>query len=442
MKAISLFLFTLFQYIYCNEFDIPGVRHIYMLSQIQDEIEQSEITYFIYYYHPDSENSKKGVKLIKDMIPKLKFIADVIFINCPESDMSELSVCIKPEGVKDGFPRMVVLVPPKLKTNPYTKKPNKYAEKKYIEKEVTPKSIYKFITDFVNDYSTNLNNDNLDEFLNNVDHNKLILFTDKEQTPLLFRGLSGYYYDRVKFGIVKKDKKDIINRFRVMEFPTLLMYNVVEDGIALFEPVIDLYNGEIKAHAIAKSLDYIALSKKKYIIDKMVQDGVSQEKENYGIKKITVEIIDYYFQRHLNRNFFAIFRKGKPLDKGIVEFAKKVAGFTAIMDFDCSDEEIDKKLKEKLKFNCEDYKTYWYIADLERPGERAIQMEDLFKLFTEVPDISIKGLHKMFKKLFPSKLVEITSEDYNYTRLKAINQGKIPFIYLYDNVKFLILEYI
>jgi hypothetical protein len=110
---------------------------------------------------------------------------------------------------------MVLLIPPKLKVNPYTKEVYPYTEKPYKESRVNHGNIYNFITYSIQDHSINLTNNNIDSFLNNVDMNKLILFTDKDKTPLLYRGLSSFFYDRLQLGIVKKMKKTLLTDFKL-----------------------------------------------------------------------------------------------------------------------------------------------------------------------------------------------------------------------------------
>lgn len=56
-----------------------------------------------------------------------------------------------------------------------------------------------------------------------------------------------------------------------MKYPTLLMYNVVDEGILLFDPVIDVYNGDINGRGIFEACMFIALEEKKYITDRKLE---------------------------------------------------------------------------------------------------------------------------------------------------------------------------
>eukprot|EP00340_Litonotus_pictus_P005113 CAMPEP_0170519096 /NCGR_PEP_ID=MMETSP0209-20121228/4628_1 /TAXON_ID=665100 ORGANISM="Litonotus pictus, Strain P1" /NCGR_SAMPLE_ID=MMETSP0209 /ASSEMBLY_ACC=CAM_ASM_000301 /LENGTH=759 /DNA_ID=CAMNT_0010804895 /DNA_START=8 /DNA_END=2287 /DNA_ORIENTATION=- len=458
-NSVSLltFLFTLFTILLetaitqdSSEFNIEGVKHLVSNSIMLEKLKDSETTFFLYYYHPDSENSKMGVKFVNELLPKLNYIAEVLFINCQFSEYSDKNVCKKPEEVKDGFPRMVVLVPPKIRFNPYTKEINKYTEKKYLEKEVSPKSIYKFITDNVPDYSVSLNNDNIDEFLNNSDCNKLLLFTDRDSTPLLYRALSGRFYDRIKFGLVKKEQRDILNRFRVRQFPTLLMYNVLDEGVSLYEPVIDIYNGEINGEGIAEALEFTALPKKRYIIereanekreggkvedkDKIIED--SNEKPikastYFGVKVMNPEITEYYIRRVSNRPMLLSFRK-EQMPNAVVELAKKAVGFMTFLDFDCTNPDIEKFVNEKMRFNCTevDSTSHYYLDASDRSD---LGLDQVVPLSEKVEKLTYYNLQKVIRKKFQSNIVDIVSQDYDQVRRSIIRDGKTPFLYLYED---------
>lgn len=424
------------------DFRIKNVNHIYHHATMVEKIKDSEITYFLFYYHPDSENSKQGIKFLREIVPKLEYLAEILLVNCQLSDYAERSVCIKPSEVKDGFPRMVVLIPPKVKINPYTKKPNSYVEKKYTEQEVSPKSIYKFITDNIPDFSIHLNNENIDEFLNDYEYNKLILFTDKETTPLLYRGLSGYYYDRVKFGLVKSDQKDINSRFQIRQYPTLLFYNVIDEGLILFNPSIDIYNGSTEAKSLVEALSYTALSEKKYIKEKSNEkkeepktDKPEAAKKYFGIKNLSSELIEHYISRSLSRPMIIILRNKKTVNKGVVEFAKKIAGFVAFLNIDCQDKSTKEFVEDKMKAKCpEGNKNHYYYFLSDEVEEKEIKVEEVLKKSRQLEKYSYKELEKLMIKKFNSTVREIISQDYDSAKREVVEEGKTIFVYLYEDV--------
>ncbi len=425
------------------DFIIKNVNHIYFHSQMVEKIKDSETTYFLFYYHPDSENSKQGIKFLREIVPKLEYLAEVLLVNCQASDYAERSVCAKPKEVKDGFPRMVVLIPPKVKFNPYTKKPNSYVEKKYTEQEVSPKSLYKFITDNIPDFSVHLNNENIDDFLNDYEFNKLILFTDKETTPLLYRGLSGYYYDRVKFGLVKSNQKDINLRFQIRQYPTLLFYNVVDEGLILFNPSVDIYNGSTEAKSLVEALSYTALSEKKYMKEKTEVkneqiDEKQESKKYFGIKNLTSELIEHYVSRSLNRPMIIILRNKKGLNKGVVEFARKNAGYLSFLNIDCQNKQTKEFVEEKMKAKCpEENKNHYYYFVSDEIEEKEIKIEDIIKKSKVLEKYSYKELEKLIVKKINSTVKEIISQDYDATKKSIVEDGKTVLVYLYEDVSYI-----
>ena len=109
---LTIFLFlvnTLYQ-IACEEpnFDLKYTQHIHYHKQLLDKIKDSEKTYFVYYYRPDSPNSAKGLQFLTDILPKMTNLAQVLMVNCFNSEYMEKSVCQKGPNIKDGFPRMVL----------------------------------------------------------------------------------------------------------------------------------------------------------------------------------------------------------------------------------------------------------------------------------------------------------------------------------------------
>lgn len=54
----------------------------------------------------------------------------------------------------------------------------------------------------------------------NVGKPKVLLFTDKAKTPIVFRALSTYFDKTLEFGMVKSDDEELIKKYKVKSFPT------------------------------------------------------------------------------------------------------------------------------------------------------------------------------------------------------------------------------
>lgn len=66
--------------------------------------------------------------------------------------------------------------------------------------------------------------DNFDTFLNrDSTKHHVLLFTDKKSTPVIYKALSKRFLDKLVFGEVRTSDKELINRFGISEFPSLLV---------------------------------------------------------------------------------------------------------------------------------------------------------------------------------------------------------------------------
>lgn len=447
MKIIFAIFLSFFKFLLCNEiFNINDVKKIYTRQQANEMLKDSQRTYFVMYYSPESDNSVTTATFIKEMMPKLDGIVQMVYINCLNSDFMEESVCAKPENVKDGFPRMLLLIPPKNRLNPYTKVPNKFIEKKYENKEVSPKLIYKFITENIPDYSTELTNENIDDFLSNTEYNKIILFTDKDKTPLLFRALSGIFYDRLHFGIVKKEQKDIHFRFKLYQFPTLLMYNVIDEGVHLIEPAVDIYSGGLNALDLIANFELIALSEKKYVTLRNLEEAKQNKTEtnnqttytdkHFGIHKVNGMLLGHYINRQSTYNLIMQLRNMDPIDPFLVKLAKKLAGFVTILDIDCSIPSIKEYMRKEMNTTCPNPGNSEISYVLRKQNTLTnVKQTELHLLMTKIEKPSYKAFVKVLYEIYPPVIHEIISDDYNYARIQALKEGKIPVFYFYDNVR-------
>lgn len=77
-----------------------------------------------------------------------------------------------------------------------------------------------FMENFVNFITTNT----YDDFISrDFEKNKLLLFTAKKSTPPLFKALSKDLKGKLVFGEVRQDEKELIKKFQITKFPTLMV---------------------------------------------------------------------------------------------------------------------------------------------------------------------------------------------------------------------------
>src|SRR5690606_3076782 len=111
------------------------------------------------------------------------------------------------------------------------------------------------------------------------------------KTPLLFRGISNYFSDRLLFGEVNKDQTALLKKFKITRFPTLLVYQTHEDEIQLDEPIIEIYKGEIKADEITNFIGQYALKEPLNKRIKRNPDGVDSLRYKVSFKNLATKDI-------------------------------------------------------------------------------------------------------------------------------------------------------
>lgn len=423
-------------------YDLLPVKKISTFKEMNDLISDSETSYFFYYYTVNSKNSFFGAKFLDQIREKLEYLAEIVLIDCLESEFKSYKVCHKPESVKDGFPRMVMLVPPKLKENPYTKVKNNYTEIPYKSQEVSGMSIYRFITNNIQDYSIMLNNDNIDSFLNDYNYNKILLFTDKEKTPLLFRGLSSYFFDRLKFGMVKKDQQDILNRFKIRSFPTLLLYTTQINYTPIYEPLIDSYSGETKAKLLVESLEPKSLKEKlSATMKRLSRNEYHNLRYNLTYLDDNLEA-EYFYTRHNNRPSIAVIRGLKsdnslysPNEDEILKLSKSASGFLNFVFINCNHTVNDKFLIKYFNMTCPYDETQYFLIK-PNPEEK-----DLFKIFeNKVQKLknSLSKIEDTIRYYYPSKVKDVLNQEFDEVIRGVRMRNRIPFVLFYEDVILLI----
>lgn len=119
-------------------------------------------------------------------------------------------------------------------------------------------SISEFATSKMESFVRLVTDDNYQEFLQDSSSSraKVLLFTSRKTTPPLLKALSKDYKGRLDFGEVRQSSKTLISKFKVQNFPTVM---VVTDALA-FRGVS--FEGEFKRDPIANFLREYAYSNK------------------------------------------------------------------------------------------------------------------------------------------------------------------------------------
>ena len=96
--------------------------------------------------------------------------------------------------------------------------------------------------------------DNYDKFVerDRLTKNKMLLFTDKKSTPTLYKALSKKYIERLNLGEVKQSSTELISKFGIKEFPTIIALTNPENYEA------EAYSGEMNVDQLSKFMSNFA----------------------------------------------------------------------------------------------------------------------------------------------------------------------------------------
>lgn len=416
------------------------IKHIDGLAQILNE---TDLSYLAYFYVKDSENSKLGAEFLIKTAEKLDFLAGVLMIDCDDFHPRNISFCQKDPAAKDGFPKMVVYKPPEYRVNPYTQQRVPHEEIVYDKKEVSEASIYNFVTSQILNKSIKLNSENIESFLANPLFNKVILFTDKTQTPLLYRGLSSFYYDRLLFGEIEKDQIDLLKRFQIKIFPTLLLYVTQEDEMELDEPKIIKYSDMIAGRNIVVFVNEYALKEKLYL--KAAKAVPEELRYKLNVKDLSKDDYLKFFEKFSQRRYVVYLSKGSNVNnnanndnsnlnevpESLKKFIKHTNGFFTFVRFNCERDGEDFCLS---KFKVKSLPALVLINNSVLDENRQ-QTNDLAKRLEKPLRLSLdyETLVSEIQGEFQGQMREANPQNFGMIINNANKANRVPIIYFYEN---------
>lgn len=163
--------------------------------------------WLIFFFKTDSEECKKIRDEYKTVSQKLYGIVRVAAIDCDEDEemCEEFSVYSQPtimvfsENFKDDG-------------------------QKYKDKDFSWKKISGFATKQMQDFVSVVLSSNFNDFMDREKEvQKVLLFSDKKNSPAVFRALSKNYKGKLSFGMVRKTDIELVEKFKVTKFPTVIV---------------------------------------------------------------------------------------------------------------------------------------------------------------------------------------------------------------------------
>jgi hypothetical protein len=278
-------------------------------GEIEHLLKISDLTFLRFAYRKSSPKSRKIAEHLKYVNQKLEGLAGILLIDCDTFVPETSVICKLNPYMNDSFPRLKLLVPPEKRFDPYTGHTEVHYEFPLNTEDLSENGIYNFITSNMPYYTHLLNNDNIFGFLNSELFNKVILFTNKKQPSTIIKGLTNYFFDSILFGEVDENEKELIDRFKITTFPTLLVYKVFDHKRLLDEHETIKYEGLIKISDLISFIEPHSLKEKRYVSENrhIYEDNLREITKNIEFTEIDKVSYENYFNKYWNKNIFVYF---------------------------------------------------------------------------------------------------------------------------------------
>ena len=435
LSSFHQILFCLIIFFLCLSFSksaseiktLPGIK-LDTQEEISQYLKKTDVTILVFYYKTESEKAEEIAGNLKIVYSKLKYLIEIIKVNCDNNHMEE---CTQTEDnlMDEEFYRIEVYVPPLYKLNPYTKEMNSHQKLQYAKSDISDKALYKFLTKTIISREQVITNENFENFKTRSNLNKVILFTNKKSSPLMYRGLSGYFYDRLALGIVYESEKNLCKKLEIKKFPTIMVIQTIEDDVIIDDPNTIFYDGKMETENIVTFLEKYALKEKLYIAEKSHLRN-SDDKNLVYFNKLSAEKAMDFMKKKKDKEIILYFdndvKDGKisydNLSDDIKEFNSETHGFFHFAYVDCTGEEKEKICKSHFKI-----KDFPNMV-LYRP-EKEIK-EKISKGY-ELP-LEISNIRREINILFEPNVKSANAVNFQYMITESVQNRKIVLLYLFD----------
>lgn len=259
--------------------DIPEIKKVNS-QEMGAEIKDPDYMTMVLIYDPDGPGSIALGGVLKGLMSKFSNFLKILALDCTE----ETETC--DQSIMEKLPIFQGYVPAGL--NPYTGKP--LIHDRPFQGVIGSKEIGDFFNNNIPYLGEYLQSESNQDFVSeNI--NKVILFTNKEKVPVIYKGLSSKYRGWLNFGIVFQNQTDLVNIYEISSFPSLI---VVENDDVI------RYSGEIEFEKISKFLEKYKASEKQAPKLKKIVQTKPQEQEmklpEFPIVTLTTENFNDYLQ--------------------------------------------------------------------------------------------------------------------------------------------------
>ena len=313
-------------------FDDPNFKHA-KAEEINGLVEDPDYMTMTVIYVPESQASILLNTVLEDLMPKFSNYVKFLSFDCTD----EPGVCN--EEMIEKLPVFQGYVPAGL--NPYTGKP--LVHSRGYQGLIAAKEISEYFNTNIPYLGETLSKETNEAFLNE-ESNKVILFTNKEKVPIIYRGLSSKYRGFLDFGLVKQQQTDLLEHYDIKDFPSLI---VIEKNDII------KYKGKIDFNEISEFLEKYKSPTKKAPKLKKTNTAKQQPPDNAKLPEFPIISlgINGFNEMILEENslYLVQFYKDK-MSPEWDEITKDYNGIVKLATFQCKNkEEIDFCGKQGVK---------------------------------------------------------------------------------------------
>jgi len=220
----------------------------------------------LWFFKEDSSADASFLSEYNKVASDLKGMAKVCAISC-----TDWPVFCNKQGVKE---TPTVMIYPTNPMPPFA-----------FEGKLEAKAVAAKVARFIPDFGTKLAKDTIDTWLTtDPSKPKALLFSNKKSPPTIWKALSSetVFKRTVKFGFVTEDEADIIKKYNVKKFPTVMIVRGSKAEIK------EMYKGEMKFSGLK---EWVNLHSESGMGDKVVGAGGGKEESAEEAKPWLVQEI-------------------------------------------------------------------------------------------------------------------------------------------------------
>ena len=302
-------------------FSYPQIQHV-SSQELAKIIENPDYLTMTIIYDESTPGSIALDQVLVEILPKYENYVKFVALDCDQVP----EIC-KPE-IRSQMPVFQGYAPGGI--NPYTNKP--LVNDRPYQGRISAKDIGDYFTEHVPYLGEFLTQENNEKFLEEKG-NKVLLFTNKEKVPIIFKGLSSKFRARLEFGVVFVNQTELVTQYDVINFPSL----IVIEG----EDVVQ-YKGKIDFSEISEFLlNYQAAERWPLKAKRVVKQTQPQEPEaklpSFPVHALTLS----NYKDHLLEDsglYLVQFYKDKQLDQWD-SIQSSYNGVLKMASFNCKNKE-------------------------------------------------------------------------------------------------------